>query len=174
MNFDLFSGAFWMRPVFYVAVAFVLFFLLFGKKIWAALTGLLDARIAAVQSELAEASALRREAEAMLAEAQSQRDAALASAKELLDYAREEAVRVAASATAEAEAAAKRRERMALERIFAAEQTALREVRLAAVDVATQAAERVIRQSLGQDGDAALVDHAIAVLPSALGGQRAA
>jgi F-type H+-transporting ATPase subunit b len=174
MNFELLSGAFWMRPVFYVFVAFVLFFVLFGKKLWTALAAMLDSRIDTIKAELAEAAALRREAEAMLADAKAQRDAALSSAKQLLDYARDEAARVAAATTAEAEAAAKRRERMALDRIFAAEQTALREVRLAAVEMATQAAERVIRQSLGQDGDAALIDHAIAVLPAALATQKAA
>lgn len=174
MNFEMLAGDFWMRPVFYVAVAFVLFFVLFGKKLWSVLTGMLDARIAKIQAELAEASALRREAEAMLADATTQREAALASAQQLLAYARDEAERVAASTTAEAEAAARRRERMALDRIFSAEQSALREVRLAAVEVATQAAERVIRQSLDRDGDAALVDHAITVLPAALASQRAA
>jgi F-type H+-transporting ATPase subunit b len=92
----------------------------------------------------------------------------------MLEYAREEAARVAASTTAEAEAAARRRERMALDRITSAEQAALREVRLAAVEIATIAAERVIRESLGPDADGALVDHAISGLPFALGAARAA
>jgi F-type H+-transporting ATPase subunit b len=172
MNFELLSGAFWMRPVFYVAVAFVLFFVLFGKKLWAALQTVLDARINAIRKELAEAASLRREAETMLKEAQAQREAALASAKQMLDYARDEATRVAARANSEAEASASRRERMALDRISAAEIAALRDVRLAAVEVASLAAEQVMRQSFGQEADAVLVDHAIAGLPSALSGAR--
>jgi F-type H+-transporting ATPase subunit b len=173
MNPELFSGAFWMRPVFWVAVAFVIFFVLFGKKLWAALASMLDGRINAIKQELAEAAALRREAEAMLKDAQAQREAALASAARLLDYAREEAARVSAAASAEAEASALRRERMALDRISAAEIAALRDVRVAAVEVATIAAEQVIRQSLGQDADAVLIDRAIAGLPYALAARAA-
>jgi F-type H+-transporting ATPase subunit b len=68
---------------------------------------------------------------------------------------------------AEAEAAGKRRERLALERIAAAEKAVVTEVRHTAADVATRAAERVIAQGLGE-GDTALVDQAIADLPRAL------
>jgi F-type H+-transporting ATPase subunit b len=174
MNFELLSGAFWMRPVFWVAVAFVIFFVLFGRKLWAVLATMLDGRITAIQQELAEAASLRREAEAMLQDAQAQREAALASAARMLDYAREEAARVSASTYAEAEAAAMRRERMALDRISAAEIAALREVRVAAVDIATIAAEQVIRQILGDTADAVLVDRAISEIPYALGSGRMA
>jgi len=173
MNFELLSGAFWLRPVFWVAVAFVIFFVLFGGKLWAALAKMLDGRIDAIKHELAEAAALRREAEAMLKDAQAQREAALASAARMLEYAREEAARVAAATSAEAEASALRRERMALDRISAAEIAALRDVRVAAVEIATLAAEQVIRQTLGQDSDAFLVDRAIAGLPYALGARAA-
>jgi F-type H+-transporting ATPase subunit b len=174
MNFELLSGTFWMRPVFWVAVAFVIFFVLFGKKLWAGLTAMLDGRINAIKQELAEAASLRREAEAMLKDAQAQREAALASATRMLDYAREEAARVAASTSAEAEASALRRERMALDRISAAEIAALRDVRIAAVEVATIAAEQVLRQGFGASEDAELVDRAIAGLPYALSSARVA
>ena len=67
-----------------------------------------------------------------------------------------------------AEAAAKRRERMALDRIAAAEKAVVTEIRDLAAGLAAGAAREVIAKSLGPDEDAALVDDAIASLPKAL------
>jgi F-type H+-transporting ATPase subunit b len=60
-----------------------------------------------------------------------------------------------------------RREKLAMDRIAAAEKAALTEVRQTAADVATRAAEQVLAQGLG-DTDQVLIDHAIADLPRAL------
>jgi len=166
--FSLTEGRTW------VAVAFILFFILFGRKLWAALAAMLDDRAAKVRAELEEAARLRREAEAMLKDAEHRRAEALAEAKALIEGAQAEAARAAAAATAEAEASAKRREQMALDRIAAAEKAAIDEVRLTAVDVATSAAREVIAEGLSPDADAHLIDHAISQLPSALAPRRAA
>jgi F-type H+-transporting ATPase subunit b len=160
---------FWASPETWVAIAFVIFVVLFGRRLWSALTGMLDRRAAAVRAELAEAARLKQEAEAMLADAKARRDQALADAERLLEGAKAEAERLGAAAAADAEANARRRERMALDRIAAAEKAAVTEVRLAAIEVATQAAQRVIRDSLGEQQDAQLIDQAIASLPAALG-----
>ena len=166
--------SFLAEPRNWVVLAFILFFVLFGKKLWDALAGMLDARAAAVKAELDEAARLRREAESMLRDAEKQRADALTEAKALIEGARAEAVRVAAAASAEAEASAKRRERMAIERISAAERAAVDDVRLAAVDVATAATRDVLAEGLTADADARLIDQAIAQLPAALGARRAA
>ena len=57
-------------------------------------------------------------------------------------------MRVAREAAAEAEAATQRRERMAMDRIAAAEKAAVDEVRSLAAEIATAAAEQVIREGL--------------------------
>jgi F-type H+-transporting ATPase subunit b len=155
-------------PYLWAAVSFVLFLVLFGGTIWTTLTKMLDARGAAVQAELAEAARLRTEAEAMLRQAEADRAAALAEAEKLLAHARAEATRLTAAAEVEAEAAAKRRERMAMDRIAAAEAGAVTEVRNAATDIAIAAARSVIAQSLNPEADAALIDRAVADLPRAL------
>ena len=165
---------FFAEPRSWVAIAFVVFFVLFGKKLWTVVRDLLDQRAETVRAELAEAKRLRNEAEAMLRDARVRRETALTDAKKLLDGARAEAVRLAAAAAADAEASASRRERMALDRIAAAEKAAVDEVRLAAAEIAATAAERVIRDGLTADANAALVDHAIAALPAALAPKRAA
>lgn len=152
----------------WVGIAFFLFFILFGRKLWGALAGLLDTRAQAVRKELDEAATLRREAEALLADAKTQRERALADAKALVEGARAEAMRLSASAAAEAEAGAKRREQMALDRIAAAEKAAVDDVRMIAADVATVAARAVIAADLSAAQDQALVDRAIVDLPAAL------
>ena len=61
-----------------------------------------------------------------------------------------------------------------MDRIAAAEKAAVDDVRFAAAEVATQAAERVIRTDLTAEADSHLVDHAIGSLPAALAPRRAA
>lgn len=168
------EASFWGEPRTWVAIAFLIFFGLFGKKLWAALTGMLDDRSGRVRAELEEAAKLRHEAEAMLRDAEKRRAEALAEAKALIAGAQAEASRVAAAAAAEAEAAAKRREQMAVDRIAAAEKAAVDEVRVAAADIATAAAREVIAADLTVDADARLIDQAITQLPTALAHRRAA
>ncbi|MFL5287885.1 MAG: F0F1 ATP synthase subunit B [Rhodopila sp.] len=162
------------EPVMWVVGAFIVFFVLFGRQIWKALSGLLDNRALIVQAELEEAAKLRREAETMLQDAEKQRASALSDAKALIEGAKAEAARVSAAAAAEAETSAKRREQMALDRIAAAEKAAVDEIRLTAADVATIAARQVIAEGLTPEADSGLIDHAITHLPSALAGRRAA
>jgi F-type H+-transporting ATPase subunit b len=151
-----------MNPEFWVLVAFVIFFALFGGRIWRPLVAMLDDRAAGIQAELAQA------AEIMLREAQDARQAALGEAREILDRSRAEAIRVAEAMHAEAEAQARRRERSALDRIAAAEKAAMTEIRQIAAEVAVAAASAVIADTLTAEDDAALIDRAIAELPHLL------
>ena len=167
-------GSFWADPVHWVLIAFIIFFVIFGKKLWGALAAMLDERASKIQAELNEAQRLRSEAEAMLKDAEKQRTQAIADAKALIDGAQAEASRLAAATAAEAEASAKRREQMAIDRISAAEKAAVDDVRRIAVDVATAAAGQVIAQGLNPQDGAVLIDQAIAGLPTALAQRRAA
>jgi F-type H+-transporting ATPase subunit b len=168
------EGSFWTEPRNWVAFAFIIFFVVFGRKLWGALAGMLDSRAEKVRAELEEAARLRQEAEAMLRDAEKRRAEALAEAKALIEGAQAEAGRVAAAATEEAEAAARRREQMAVDRIAAAEKAAVDEVRTTAADIATAAARQVIAEDLSADADARLIDQAITQLPTALAARRAA
>jgi len=71
-------------------------------------------------------------------------------------------------ARAEAALSAQRREKMALDRIAAAEKAAVTEVRLQAIAIASQAAEAIMRDGLPQDAATGLVSRAIDGLPAAL------
>ncbi len=168
------GDSFWTDPYAWVAISFVIFWVLLGGKAWTALTGILDKRADTIRAELAEASRLRHEAEAMLRDATAQRSEALANAHKLLEGAKLEAARLAAAAAAEAGQAATRREKMAMDRIAAAEKSAVDDVRTIAAEVAATAAATVIRESLSDSADAVLIDRGIAGLPAALAGKRAA
>ena len=168
------EAGFFADPVNWVVIAFFLFFALAGKTLWGALTGMLDARAASVRAELEEAAKLRREAEAILREAEESRAQALREATALIEGAKNEALRLSAAAAAEAEASARRREQMAIDRIAAAEKAAVDEVRLTAAEVATVAARQVIAEGLSPEDGAKLVDQAISQLPAALAARRAA
>ena len=155
------------EPRFFYAIAFVLFFVLFGRRIWRPLVAMLDQRAARVRDDLEGAARLRREAEQMLAEARRERDAALADARTMLENARVESARIAEAAQREADLVAQRRERMAQDRIAASERAAVNEIRVIAAEIATQAARAVVAETLGEAGDQALIDRAIAGLPAA-------
>jgi F-type H+-transporting ATPase subunit b len=165
---------FFAEPRNWVILAFFLFFIIFGKKLWAALAGMLDARAASVRAEIDEAARLKSEAQAMLKEAEAARAKAQADAKTLIDGAAAEAARVAEASRTETEASARRREQMALDRIAAAQKQAVDDVRTAAAEVATIAARQVIAEGLSPESSAALIDQAIAQLPAALAARRAA
>jgi F-type H+-transporting ATPase subunit b len=168
------EGSFFVEPRNWVALAFIVFFALFGRKLWGAIAAMLDDRAVKIRAELDEAARLRTEAEAMLKDAQARRTEAVAEAKQLLDGARLEAARLAQAAAAEAEAAARRREQMAMDRIAAAEKAAVDEVRTTAAEVATVAARQVIADGLSAEADGRLIDHAITQLPASLVQRRVA
>jgi F-type H+-transporting ATPase subunit b len=169
-----YEGGFFANPTNWVFIAFVLFFVLFGRKLWGALATMLDDRTATVKAELEEAAKLRREAEAMLREAEAKRAEALADAKALVEGAKAEAARVTAAAMAEAEASARRRTQMAEDRIAAAEKAAVDEVRHLAAEIATTAARSIIADGLTPEVAGRLIDTSIAQLPNALAVRRAA
>ena len=158
----------WLTGTFWVTLAVLVFFFVFGRKIHRPIAGLLDARAAAVRAALDEAAALKAEAEAMLAEAKQRLDQAMLDAKQILESAHDEASRMAEELAREAEATAKRRQRMTLDRIASAEKAAIHEVRSIAVDVATAAASQLLRDGFAAETGAAMLDQAIMGLPEAL------
>lgn len=166
--------SFFADPRLWVGVAFFLFFAIFGRKLFGGALAQLDRRGIAIRHELEEASRLRQEAEAMLADASAKREAASKDAQAMLEYARTEAQRVGETARADAASSATRREQMAMDRIAAAEKAAVTDVRLAAAELAGRAAERVLSESFTADADATLIDRAIQGLPAALASRRAA
>ena len=156
-------------------IAFVLFFVIFGRKLWSALAKMLDdrARQGAAPNWKRPRGCAGRPRRCC---ATPRRGAceALREAQALIEGAKAEAGRVAAAAAAEAEASARRREQMAMDRIAAAEKAAVDEVRLTAVEVATAAARQVIAEGLSAEADSRLIDTRDHPVAGALAGRRVA
>jgi F-type H+-transporting ATPase subunit b len=108
----------------------------------------LDERASKIRSELDNATALRKEAEAKLADAERRQAEAEASAKEIVEIARREAEQFAKDASVALSDRIKLREKLAEERIARAEAEAVRDVRLAAVDTASKAAAQILTETL--------------------------
>ncbi len=144
--------------------ALVVVILMIWKKVPALIGAMLDTRIAAIRSQLDEASRLRTEAEALRAEYVAKAKAAQADAETIRAHAHQEAHAIVVKAKADAEALMERRARMAEDKIAAAERAALAEVRARAADVAARAAGRLIAENHGAGADRAMVDRAIAGL----------
>ncbi|GAJ29851.1 F0F1 ATP synthase subunit B family protein [Acidomonas methanolica] len=155
---------------FYVAIAFVIFFILFGRKLWTAIVTQLDAHAQSARQELAEAAELRRQAEQILEDATREREQALAEAQAMIEHSRQEAALIGETARRDAEAIATRREQMARDRIAASERAAVQDVRKQAIEAAAAAVREVVAHHLAENGEAAstLVDRSLDALPGAL------
>jgi F-type H+-transporting ATPase subunit b len=104
----------------------------------------LDQRQARIKSELDQARRLREEAQALLGEFERKAQEAETEAQAIIASAKAEAERLAAEAKAKAEDFVARRTKMAETKIAQAEAQAVADVRSAAADAATAAAEKIL------------------------------
>lgn len=124
----------------------------------------LDARIANTKRQLDEATAIRAEAEALLADAKKRSAASAGDAAAIIAHAEAEAKTMLAKAEADATDLMARRAKMAEDKIAAAERGAIAEVRAKAADAATRAATAIIMDRHDSGADKPLVDRTIAGL----------
>jgi F-type H+-transporting ATPase subunit b len=123
----------------------------------------LDDRAAKIRSELDNAAALRKEAEAKLVDAERRRVEAEKQAVEMIEVARREADQLAKDAATALEERIRLREKLAEERIARAESDAVRDVKIAAAETASRAAAAILTEQLtGKAAD----DHFAASLES--------
>ncbi len=154
---------FGLGPAFWVGLAMALLIgIMVWKKVPAMIVGMLDTRIAAICSQLDEASALRKEAEALRDEYQSKLSALDADAAAMRARAEQEAAQLVSQAETDAAALVARRQKMAEDRIAAAERSAVAEVRETATRAAVAAARTLIAEGHDAVADRSLVDRAIA------------
>ncbi|QDP18923.1 F0F1 ATP synthase subunit B [Sphingomonas xanthus] len=138
--------------------------LMIAKKVPAAIGKSLDKKIAAIREQLAEAEALRKDAEALRSEYEAKAKAAGKEAKAMLKRAEGEAEAIIAKAAQDAEALVERRKAMAEAKIAAEERAAIDALRATAANAATAAAAKLIAECGDAKADKALIDSAIAGL----------
>ncbi len=126
--------------------------------------GMLDKRISEIREQLAQAKALRAEAEALREQYAAKLAGAEKDAAAMVEHAQHEAAAIVAQATEATTALIARREKMAQDKIGAAERSALADVRATAASAATAAARGLIAENHDAKADKSLVDAAIAGL----------
>ena len=139
---------------------------LIGVMLWKKVPGLigagLDKSIAEIRHQLEEARQLRAEAEKLRKEYADKIANASREAAEMLDHARHEAEAIVTKAEADTAALIARREKMAGDKIAAAELAAVQDLRSRAAQAAATAAGSLIKARHDAGADKALVDQAIA------------
>jgi len=151
-------------PMFIGLAMLVVIALMIWKKVPAAIGRALDAKIAVIRDQLAEAETLRKEAEALKAEYQAKAASAEAEAAALVERAHTEAHEIIAKAKSDAEALIERRGKMAEDKIAAEERQAVKQLRAGAADAAARAAARLIAERDEPAADERLVNETIAGL----------
>lgn len=151
-----------ITPGLWVALAMtVLLLVMVWKKVPGLIASGLDSSIAEIRKQLDEAKALRADAEALRKEYADKIAGAEKEAAEMLDHARHEAEAIVAKAADDTKALIKRREKMAEDKIAAAERGAVEELRAKAASAAANAARSLIAANHDAKADKALVDEAI-------------
>ena len=121
----------------------------------------LDARGERIRNDLDEARRLREEAGQLLEDYQRRRKEAEQEAAEIVAAARREADALVVEAKARTDEYVARRSALAEQKIAQAERDAVAEVRSSAVDIAVEAAGRVLAQKIDKGADAALFQSAL-------------
>ena len=154
--------AFGIAPGGYVALAMlVVFAIMLKARVPALITKALDTKIAGIREQLDAAAKLRAEAEALRDEyARKAKDAAaeIVAMKEAAEHQADEIVEKAKRDSA---ALIARRQKMAEDKIAAAERAALEHVRVRVAEVAAAAARGLIVEGHDPAADRKLVDEAI-------------
>jgi len=138
-----------LEAEFWVAASFLILLAVFGYLgVHRTLAKALDERQARIKAELDEARRLKEEAAALLADYQRRQQDAEREAEQIIATARAEAERTAADARGKMDDFVARRRKMAEAKIAQAEVQALADVRAAAAEAATAAAERILAQTV--------------------------
>jgi len=159
----MFGPEFWVGVAFFGFIGVVIYFKLPGM-----IVKVLDERSEKIRNELDEAQRLREEAQALFAEYQRKTRNAAQEAEDIVTHARAEAKRHAEKAQNDLAEMLERRAAQAEAKIAQAEAQAVQDVRTAAVDLAVEAARKVMQEELDADKADALVDSAISDLRTKL------
>src|SRR5262249_12793617 len=125
------------------------------KKVPGLVAGMLDARAAAIRTELDEARRLREEAQQLLSDYQRKAREAEEEAKGIIEQAQREAEALAAETRKSLTEQVERRTKSADAQIARAEAQAVSEVRAPAVDLAVKASEKLLKDRVqGASADA--------------------
>lgn len=147
---------------FWVSLGFLAVVALFAYMgVHTSITGSLDARARRISDELDEARRLREDAQELLAQYQRRQREAEDEAQAIVEQAKRDAKRLAASMRERINEQIDRREKSAEEKIARVEAQAIAEIRGQTVDAAISATQLIIRDRMDQSAQSALAEKAL-------------
>ena len=132
----------------WVLIAFILFFVLVGKKLWSALTTNLDQRKKIIEIELNEAKKLREEAQAELNASLKKQKEINKQVLDIINDAKSTAKQIEADALKKSDIIIKRKEEQAKEKINNAQIEAINNIKNISAEVSVKSAKVYIQNEL--------------------------
>lgn len=158
-----------MDATFWALIALVIFLaIVVYLKVPGTIGSALDKRATKIASDLEDARRLREQAQQLLAEYQRKRKEAEQEASSIVEAAKAEASQLVAEARQKTEEFVTRRSAMAEQKIAQAEREAVNEVRATAVDIATEAARKVLALKVDAKAGAELFKSSLSDLKAKL------
>ena len=132
----------------WVLIAFVLFFVLVGKKLWSALTTNLDQRKKMIENELNEAKKLREEAQAELNASLKKQKEINKQVLDIINDAKSTAKQIETDAQKKSDIIIKRKEEQAKQKINNAQIEALNNIKNISAELSVKSAKVYIQKEL--------------------------
>ncbi len=155
-------------PQLWVAISFVLFFLLFGKILWKKLTSFLDNKILEIKKDIDEARNLHNEAKDLLAaESKKIQDLDLL-VKEIIDNSKNKSYEILRDNTQKINAQVELLEKEAIEKIKVIENQTIEEIKSDIISKASSIAEKVLKNELSENNQLSIIKKSIEQTKKAL------
>ena len=132
----------------WVLIAFVLFFILVGKKLWLTLTNNLDQRKKMIENELNEAKKLREEAQAELNASLKKQKEINKQVLDIINDAKSTAKQIEADALKKSDAIIRRKEEQAKQKINNAQAEAINNIKNISAELSVKSAKVYIQNEL--------------------------
>ena len=149
----------------WTVIVFVITLGILSKIAWGPLLKALDDREKRIHDALTKAEQAQKAAEEAIAQAQSNSDAALRKADDLVKEARVEAQQMRQKMIDEAKAESQKTVEQGLARIAAEQRIALVEIRKSAADLAIRAAAQLVKSSMSEQQQRQIVEEFLGDLP---------
>ena len=148
-------------PQIWVAISFILFFLLFGKLLWKKFSLFLDSKILDIKNEIDEAKKLHSDAKELLStETKKMQDLDMVI-KEIIDTSKNKSYEILHENTKKIETQIELLEKEALEKIKVIENQALLDIKLDIISKASLIAEKVLKDKLNEKNQHIIIQDSI-------------
>ncbi len=148
-------------PQIWVAISFLLFFLLFGKLIWKKLASFLDTKVLEIKNEIDEAKKLHNDAKELLAEETKKIQDLDLVLKDIIDNSKNKSYEILQENTNKIEAQIELLEKDASEKIKVIQNQAIEEIKLDIISRATMISEKVLRDKLSDSNQHLIMEDSV-------------